>query len=60
MTWETYEQVDVHRTRVGSGLAKLKEQYPDTPDRWNVGIWSINRPGTSSLLLSRLESLRLT
>ncbi|GAA6062871.1 hypothetical protein JCM10212_000793 [Sporobolomyces blumeae] len=44
VTWESYEETDVHRTRVGSGLAKLKEQFPDSPDHWNVGIWSINRP----------------
>ncbi|GAA5949948.1 hypothetical protein JCM3765_007747 [Sporobolomyces pararoseus] len=44
LTWESYEQVDAHRTRVGSGLLKLKEQFSDTPERWNVGIWSINRP----------------
>ncbi|GAA5923429.1 medium-chain fatty acid-CoA ligase FAA2 [Sporobolomyces koalae] len=44
LTWETYNEVDAHRTRVGSGLAKLKEQLNDTSDRWNVGIWSINRP----------------
>jgi long-chain acyl-CoA synthetase len=45
LTWETYEQVDEHRTRVGSGLLKLKEQFADNSERWNVGIWSINRPG---------------
>ncbi|GAA5835060.1 hypothetical protein JCM3766R1_002084 [Sporobolomyces carnicolor] len=44
LTWQTYEEVGVHRSQVGSGLLKLKEQFANTPERWNVGIWSINRP----------------
>ncbi|GAA6041632.1 hypothetical protein JCM8097_007780 [Rhodosporidiobolus ruineniae] len=44
--WETYEQVDGHRTRIGSGLTKLREElFPDeTEVQWKVGIWSPNRP----------------
>ncbi|GAA5975064.1 hypothetical protein JCM11641_000016 [Rhodosporidiobolus odoratus] len=46
LTYETYAQVDAHRIRIGSGLAKLKHDlFPSDPDtQWKVGIWSANRP----------------
>ncbi|BGO99056.1 Long-chain-fatty-acid--CoA ligase 2 [Rhodotorula toruloides] len=46
LTYESYESVDGHRTRVGSGLQVLRrELFPDENDvQWKVGIWSLNRP----------------
>ncbi|GAA5854979.1 hypothetical protein JCM8547_002331 [Rhodosporidiobolus lusitaniae] len=46
VTYKTYEQVDGHRTRVGSGLVRLREElFPDEEEvQWRVGIWSNNRP----------------
>lgn len=60
LTWQTYEEVGVHRSQVGSGLLKLKEQFANTPERWNVGIWSINRPGESLDLAFRALERQLT
>ncbi|POY70557.1 hypothetical protein BMF94_6471 [Rhodotorula taiwanensis] len=44
--WETYGDVDVHRTKVGSGLVHLQQTlFPESdPVQWKVGIWSHNRP----------------
>ncbi|GAA5827096.1 hypothetical protein JCM11251_001117 [Rhodosporidiobolus azoricus] len=44
--YETYEQVDEHRTRIGSGLVRLQQElFPeDNATQWKVGIWSPNRP----------------
>ncbi|GAA5957390.1 hypothetical protein JCM21900_006885 [Sporobolomyces salmonicolor] len=45
LTYESFESVDGHRTRIGSGLLKLKEElFPQGPEEWKVGIWSVNRP----------------
>ncbi|BGP12285.1 hypothetical protein JCM10213_000019 [Rhodosporidiobolus nylandii] len=46
LTWETYEEVDAHRTRIGSGLTRLQQElFPSEPvHQWKVGIWSGNRP----------------
>ncbi|GAA5854999.1 hypothetical protein JCM8547_002340 [Rhodosporidiobolus lusitaniae] len=46
VTYETYEQVDGYRTRVGSGLVRLREElFPEEEEvQWRVGIWSNNRP----------------
>lgn len=49
--WETYGQVDDRRTRIGSGLMKLKEDgviQTTNNNELTVGIWSLNRPGKSS------------
>ncbi|KWU41597.1 acetyl-CoA synthetase-like protein [Rhodotorula sp. JG-1b] len=44
--WQTYADVDAHRTRIGSGLAYLQQTlFADSePIQWKVGIWSHNRP----------------
>ncbi|KPV78022.1 uncharacterized protein RHOBADRAFT_40569 [Rhodotorula graminis WP1] len=46
LTWDSFEAVDGHRTRIGSGLARLRETlFPDENVRqWKVGIWASNRP----------------
>ncbi|GAA6007560.1 medium-chain fatty acid-CoA ligase FAA2 [Rhodotorula paludigena] len=46
LTWETYESVDAHRTRVGSGLQRLRQTlFPDEQqDQWKVALWATNRP----------------
>ncbi|GAA6046539.1 hypothetical protein JCM3770_006199 [Rhodotorula araucariae] len=46
LVWENYESVDGHRTRIGSGLAQLRQTlFPDEDERqWKVGIWATNRP----------------
>ncbi|GAA6018622.1 hypothetical protein JCM10207_008984 [Rhodosporidiobolus poonsookiae] len=46
LTWDTYEDVDAHRTRIGAALVKLRQElFPDEDDvQWKVGIWSTNRP----------------
>ncbi|GAA5917933.1 hypothetical protein JCM6882_004129, partial [Rhodosporidiobolus microsporus] len=46
VVWETYEEVDGHRHRIGSGLVQLQQElFPDEkPTEWKVGIWSPNRP----------------
>ncbi|BGP36288.1 medium-chain fatty acid-CoA ligase faa2 [Rhodotorula kratochvilovae] len=46
LVWESYESVDGHRTRVGSGLEQLRQTlFPDENQRqWKVGIWATNRP----------------
>ncbi|KAI5478889.1 long-chain acyl-CoA synthetase [Pseudohyphozyma bogoriensis] len=44
--WETYEEIDARRTRVGSGLVRLKEEgvVGSVERQWKVGVWSVNRP----------------
>ncbi|TNY23799.1 hypothetical protein DMC30DRAFT_388923 [Rhodotorula diobovata] len=46
LKWDSYEDVDGHRTRIASGLVRLRETlFPDEDSRqWKVGIWATNRP----------------